>query len=317
MTAERDYRVRYTAVANFGKFLAQLKKVERDLDRLNKKSSDGQDKATDSTDRQTDALKDQQRQTAKSTKTNNDWASSLRKMGVSLDSITAKQRQQRQELERSARVSKAANAERVKDERETVSVQRSTLEESLRHLQRYAKSVAELNRQRIREQKAAAREESATLRKSIADFKAQAKSRDSINAQRQNASDGDPPKTSNRETSGGASGFRKLARGITALAGTALVGIAFSLQSIISALAAAAGAAAVLGTSLAQLAGNAAALPGALFAIGSGAAAVKIAMSGISETFKFWSDQEPPTSWADALSRLAPSAQKFLTGIRV
>lgn len=87
--------------------------------------------------------------------------------------------------------------------------------------------------------------------------------------------------------------------GITALAGTALVGIAFSLQAIISALAAAAGAAAVLGNSLAQPAGNAAAIP-ALFAIGSGAAAVKIAMTGIGDTFKFWSDQQPPTSWADA-----------------
>jgi len=56
--AERDYRVKYTAVANFGKFLQSLKNVEKRLDALNDKTVKGTKKATDAQEDQTDAVKE-------------------------------------------------------------------------------------------------------------------------------------------------------------------------------------------------------------------------------------------------------------------
>lgn len=55
--AERDYRVKYTAVANFGKFLQALKNVEKRLDSLNDKTIKGTDKATDAQEEQTKEVK--------------------------------------------------------------------------------------------------------------------------------------------------------------------------------------------------------------------------------------------------------------------
>lgn len=56
--AERDYRVKYTAVANFGKFLQSLKNVEKRLDALNDKAVKGTKKATAAQEDQTDAIED-------------------------------------------------------------------------------------------------------------------------------------------------------------------------------------------------------------------------------------------------------------------
>ena len=107
----------------------------------------------------------------------------------------------------------------------------------------------------------------------------------------------------------------------SAFLGFAAVGIAFALQSIVSALAALGGAAVVAVQALSQLAGVAAAIPGALFAIGAAAGALKLAFSGLGDAFKLFGKEnglEAPKTFAEALSRLHPAAKTVvqdLTGM--
>lgn len=126
--------------------------------------------------------------------------------------------------------------------------------------------------------------------------------------------------------------YSRFGKGVRAIAGSfyqikagflglGAVGIAFALQSIVSALAALGGAAVVAVQSLSQLAGVAASIPGALFAIGAAAGALKFAFDGIGDAFKLFGKEnglEAPKTFAEALSRLHPAAKSVvqdLTGM--
>ena len=126
--------------------------------------------------------------------------------------------------------------------------------------------------------------------------------------------------------------YARLSKGVRAVAGSfyqlksaflglAAIGIAFALQSIVSALAALGGAAVVAVQALSQLAGVAAAIPGTLFAIGAAAGALKLAFSGLGDAFKLFGKEnglEAPKTFAEALSRLHPAAKSVvqdLTGM--
>lgn len=288
--ADREHIVRYVAVLDASNFFKQMQAMKKRLEAVNK-SAVGSDDFQNKIDSQTASLREQGKAADVAAKSNKNYSGVLKEVGKNLASVRKAQREATAETAKHARVTKSASRELIQDQKKLATEQETQFQRGLGYLQNYAFRRRQILNTVVEDQQSA----SAKLKTSASEI-----NRDSKFTANLGGSSGNGNKIAkNVGFLGG------LAKSLVLLKGIGIYAIAVSLQSLISAVAAAGGAVVVFANAIAQLSSVAGSVPGLIAAIGTAAISVKTALSGIGEAFKLFGNEnnKAPTTYAEALEK--------------